>query len=285
MNTVIDILKIKNVEKIGSSADPNIKYASDVDLQEFVQTDDFFETILHKFQDRFRKAERNPNVFITDMKCGKFRGLPVRWNKQSIKRGHQYIDNIKINLVDCLQQKSIIKMDIIALIDGVFTEFSNNYYFTFSDGFTTMPISTMKLSDIFLHEFQEKMRDKKYFKALKRLYSYFKVRKNKKYQNKLITFFNSDIGKLNYQINGLQIIYDVIGNSFRTPKKSDVRHNLLVIQKNLPNEYKSLIDQIMNKSTLSHMKPEMKKTIDQLTEVVNQQTMNFIDKEIEYSTI
>ena len=166
MNTVIDILKIKSVERIGSSADPNIKYASDVDFQGYNETDDFFLNILRKFQEKFLKAERNQNIFITDFKCGMFRGQPIRWNKHTIKQGYQTIDGIRLEFIDCLQQKSLIKMDIIELINGIFREFSNNYYFIFSNGFSTMPVKGNKIEDIFLMEFQRYMKLKKYFKAL-----------------------------------------------------------------------------------------------------------------------
>ena len=166
MNTVIDILKIKSVERIGSSADPKIKYASDIDFQELHETDDFFPNILRKFQEKFVKAEGNKNIFITDFKCGLFRGQPIRWNKHTVKLGYQTIDGIRLEFIDCLQQKSLIKMDIIALINGIFTEFSNNYYFIFSNGFSTMPVTGNKIEDIFLMEFQRYMKLKKYFTAI-----------------------------------------------------------------------------------------------------------------------
>ena len=95
MNSVIDILKISNIETIGSSADSNIKYVSDIDLQEIIHTDDFYTTILQKFQKKFIEAQNNPNVFIIDFKCGMFRGELVRWNKKTIKT----IVDIKILMV------------------------------------------------------------------------------------------------------------------------------------------------------------------------------------------
>lgn len=285
MNKVIDLLTIKNSEKIGSSANPHIKYASDIDLQEMNDTEAFFPTVLHKFQEKFIKAENNPNIFITDMKCGMFRGLPLRWDKHDIRRGFKIIDGLTIHFVNCLQQKSIIKMDIIALVNGIFTEFSNNYYFTFPDGFSTMPVQGNKLVDVMFMEFQNKMKDKKYFKALKRLYSFFKLNKNKKMQDNLIHFFNSDVGKLNYQINGLQIMEEVIGNSFRRVKKSDIVHNLLVIKNHLPVEYHKLIDRILRQSTLPLMKTEITNAIDHLNDVVNEQTRKFIDNNIDYQKI
>ena len=262
-----------------------IKYASDIDLQEVIQTDDFFLEILRKFQQRFMKAQNSPNVFITDFKCGMFRGQPVRWNKHTIKDGFQNIDGINISFINCLQQKSIIKMDIIALINGIFTEFSNNYYFTFSDGFSTMPGNDTKLTDVFLFQFQQKIKEKKYFKALKRLYSYFKIKKNKKMQQTMIDFFNSNVGKLNYQINNLQIIDAVLNNPFCQPKKSDVIHNLNIIKNNLPPELAQKIDTILRCPTLQTMKLAIQDVIQQLTEVVNEQTMEFIDKKIDYQKI
>ena len=107
-----------------------------------------------------------------------------------------------------------------------------------------MPSDGNKLPSEFLLSFQNYLKLKKYFKALKRLYSYFKLKKNKVMMKKLVDFFNSDVGKLNYQINGLQIISDVIENPFRHPKKSSVTHNLHVIQEHLPTKYKSLIEDI-----------------------------------------
>ena len=269
MNKVIDILKIKDVQIIGSSMDPKIKYASDIDLQEIIQTNDFFPEVLRKFQQKFVKAQSNPKIFITDFKCGVFRGQPVRWNKNTIKDGFQNIDGINITFINCLQMKSIIKMDIIALINGVFTEFSNNYYFTFSDGFSTMPGNNTKLSNVFLFQFQQKMKEKKYFKALKRLYSYFKLKKNKKMQQTLVEFFNSNVGKLNYQINNLQILDAVLDNPFCQPNKSDIINNLNIIKKNLPLDLEQLIDTILRRPTLQTMKLAIQDVIQQLTDVVN----------------
>ena len=225
MNKVIDILKIKDVQKIGSSSDVKIKYASDIDLQEIIQTNDFFLEILAKFQQRFMKAQNNPNVFITDFKCGMFRGQPVRWNKYTIKEGFQNIDGVNICFINCLQMKSIIKMDIIAL----------------SQNFQTIIILPFQM--VF------------------------------------------HVGKLNYQINNLQIIDAVLNNPFHQPKKSDVIHNLNIIKKNLPLDLEQLIDTILRRPTLQTMKLAIQDVIRQLTEVVNEQTMDFIDNKIDYQKI
>ena len=95
-------------------------------------------------------------------------------------------------------------------------------------------------------------------------------------QNKLLDFFNSDVGKLNYQINNLQIIYDVIDNKFHKPKKSDVIYNLNIIKKNLPYELKPLIDNILNIPTLRKMKIRIQDVINELTDIVNDKTIEQI---------
>ena len=87
------------------------------------------------------------------------------------------------------------------------------------------------------------------------------MKKDKKYQSQLIHFFNSSVGKLNYQINGLGIISDVLENPFRHPKKSDIIHNLLVIKRNLPLQDQNLIDDILKRSTLQLMKLEIQQVI------------------------
>jgi hypothetical protein len=285
MDTVINILKIKNVQKIGSAANPKIKYASDIDLQEIVNVNGFYTEVLEKFRKKFLKAESMKNVYITDFKCGRFRQQVVRWNRHTIKDGFQTIDGHRINFVDCLQDKSTIKMDIIALVDGIFTEFSNNYYFIFSKGFSTTPVIANTLSDIFLMEYQKYFKLKKYFKALKRLYSYFKEKKDSKHEALLLNFFNSDVGYFNSHVNSLNIIYDVMENPFKQPSKSDIIKNLRFVQFNLPSKYKELIDGILRKPTMQLMRNEIQKVIDELTEVVNKYTLDFIQKEIKYQDI
>ena len=76
----------------------------------------------------YKKAEEDPNIFIIDFKCGEIDGIPVRWNKETIKTGKHVVKGKSVSFTDCVMMKSVMKMDIIALINGFFTEFSENYY-------------------------------------------------------------------------------------------------------------------------------------------------------------
>jgi hypothetical protein len=286
MNKITELLQFKEVETIGSFADKNIKFASDVDFQEIIFTKKSYQNILKEFQKIFKDAEKMKGVYITDFKCGVFRGnIPVRWNKSSIQKGYQMIDTVKINFVDCLQQTSMIKIDLIALIDGVFVEFSNNYYFNFPTGTTTRPTSGAKLEDLFLMDYKKYITDKLYFKALKRLYRVFKLRNDKENMKKLIDLFNSDIGVLNFQINSLNIIYDVIGNSFKEVELKDVIHNLEIVKKNLSNVYNKDIENLIKLNDLKLIKEHIPELVEKLNKKSNQNTKPLINKHFKYSMI
>ena len=96
-------------------------------------------------------------------------------------------------------------------------------------------------------------------------------------QQTLVEFFNSNVGKLNYQINNLQILDAVLDNPFRQPKKSDIINNLNIIKKNLPIDLDQLIELILRRPTLQTMRLAIQDIIKQLTDVVNEQTIEFVD--------
>ena len=97
-------------------------------------------------------------------------------------------------------------------------------------------------------------------------------------QQTFVEFFNpNDVGKLNYQINNLQILDAILDNLFRQPKKSDIINNLNIIKKNLPIDLDQLIESILRQPTLQAMRLAIQDVIQQLTDVVNEQTIEFVD--------
>jgi hypothetical protein len=280
MNKITELLQFKEVETIGSYADEKInKFASDVDFQEIIFTKKSYKNILKEFQKMFSDAEKMKGVYILDFKCGVFRGnLPIRWNKETIQKGYQMIDHIKINFIDCLQQTSMIKIDLIALINHVFVEFSNNYYFNFPSGLSTRPQSSNTLDDLFVMDYQKFIQKELYFKALKRLYRVFKLRDDTKNMNTLIKLFNGEIGLFNFQINSLNIIHDVIGNNFKEVELKDVLYNLKIVEKNLPNLYKKDVDKIIQLNDLNLIKDNIPDLIDKLNKTSNKKVLPIIKK-------
>ena len=80
---------------------------------------DSFETVIYNhFKSVFQRIKKSENTIITDFKLGEFRGKALRWDNEAIKRR----ENNGIIFDDALKQKSIIKMDIVTLLNGRFIE-------------------------------------------------------------------------------------------------------------------------------------------------------------------
>ena len=120
----------KNIEKIGKMISIESKinvvgsasikrslYYSDYDLFEHVN--DKYESMIYShFLGLFNKIHVMDNIVISDFKLG---GL--RWTINEINKGV----NNGISFNDALKKKHIIKIDIIALINGKFVEISEVY--------------------------------------------------------------------------------------------------------------------------------------------------------------
>jgi len=278
MDNSIKLLKIKDSIFIGSYSDTKIKYPLDVDLQEIAIEKYNPNQLLNIFQNKYKIAIKNDTMFIIDFKCGKYKGQPIRWNKYTIKAGYQHIDDVKINFIDTIRQNEIIKLDLITLINKQFVEFSINYYFE--------PLPNKEdIENIFLREFQFKMSHGEYFKALKRLYSYAKITKNKVLINNLINFLNGPTGALNYQINSLNIILSVLSNSFRTPTKGSILYNLTIIRDNLPTKYLVPLNKILSIGNIQDMVYPIEQLIEELNKSVNDTVQLFIKGQIDFQEV
>jgi hypothetical protein len=277
---------------IGSGAIEEVKYGSDYDLQEFVKEPDYIRSTAHLlelFRKKFKDAEKDPDVFILDFKCGvDDAGEPIRWDKKSIAKGFQKVDGRKVTFQECLLMKSTIKMDITALVDGIFIEFSDNYYITIKD-FNTFTAVAKSHEDILYslqHESKVKYHAGDYWKASKRIFAYLKsIGKTKNLIKKLITYFNSETGYLSKNRSELDIIALVVDNKFRKPRKEDVVRNLKIVRddvakvKKLPvkDDFGFLIDKVCA-LPLNKMKPEIEKLSEYLKSVVNADTKVFLDQ-------
>lgn len=273
---VIKLLKVHGTQTLlGTGADKLMDYISDIDLQEFVKCKDdgkVFKEILKIFQDKYKEVDKNKNIFITDFKCGVLYGnVPLRWDKESIKKGFQIIEDRKINFIDCLKQTSIIKMDIIALINGKFTEFSENYYFIFGKYKTFNVIDKHYLDVALLRSFQKYFKEGKPFKALKRLYSYQK--KNDKVDKKIIKFLNSKTGKLNKLAGDLEIVIDVFDLE---PDERTIKKNLRFIRKDLPKPYKNKLNEIIKIKDKEQLKEKLGELVKEIQEPIKKATYEFI---------
>ena len=113
----------------------------------------------------------------------------------------EYIDGTKIKLnnvndikLNMFKNISFIKIDYIVFLDFVFKEVSIMYIFKENDMDTDDIIK--KLTD----DYSELINNGEKFKAMKRVFSIYKIQKDHPNMKKLTSLFNSNLGKI-YEIN------------------------------------------------------------------------------------
>jgi len=254
---IFNFLSIAGLQTlVGSSADKDVVYSADYDLMEekdFKKTTDIFSKILDLFRKKYKIA-LNPknNIWIIDFKCGMFRGQPIRWDKASIKKGYVLIDNEPKYFVDCLQQESRIKMDAIAIdANGEINEYSDIYFIKIGSHELTREISPEETAILIYKDFHHYLEEKNYFKAIKRLYSYAKIKNMKPLIKELLKVINSQLGRQSKLIADLNTINDLIANNFRKVNKSVILVNLsnLGLKMSKNKSLKSISEYIMDLTT------------------------------------
>lgn len=216
---------------VGSSADDDVIYSADYDLMEqkdFKKTNNVYEDILTLFRKKYIQALKpNSNIWIIDFKCGTFRGQPIRWDKDSIKLGYVVINDEPKYFVDCLQQESRIKMDVIAVdANGVLNEYSDIYFIRIGDMSLSREINEEEAAKGIYSDFHYYIEEKNYYKAVKRLYSYAKITNNKPLMRDLLKVINSNLGVNSKMIADLGIISALIDNNFKKVNKKLIVYNL-----------------------------------------------------------
>lgn len=288
---VFNLLTITGRYKIiGSQTLPHLKYKSDFDLQEYFKTPTvgkYPQQILKLFQEKFQRALKDPNMFITDFKCGEDdKGEPLRWTKQTIKKGSQVVDGKTYYFTDVILQKSTIKMDIIAFINGVATEFTENYYFQLNGfrNFENEPIQEIK-SDI-LEDGREYLKEGNVFKALKRVNaSLILLDKDPKVQKLLENFFNSHTGYLNGIKNDIDTLKTLTENNFKKVPRDKIIDNISIIQKELEKcKEKQLREtaieelQSIKKISIKQMPNRLDEIREYLQQQINRESDAFVQK-------
>jgi len=291
-NKVFNLLTITGRYKIvGSQSIPHIKYKSDFDLLEYFNTLDvgkYPQQILKIFQKKFERASKDPNMFITDFKCGEDdSGEPLRWTKQTIKKGSQVVGGKEYKFSDVLLEKSIIKMDIIAFIDGIATEFSEMYYFTLNgyQNYDEKPIE--KIYQEILDDGREYLKEGNVMKALKRVYASLNLLdKQPAIRKILVEFFNGHTGWLNSVKNDIDTLKTLTENKFRKPPRDKVKENIALIQQKLVNcpekRLKEVaineLEEIKNKVSLKQMPNRLDEIREYIQRQVNKESHEFVEK-------
>jgi len=103
-------------------------------------------------------------------------------------------NNQGVTFAEALRHKSMIKMDIIALISGRFIEITEVYNI-YLDGEPNMSPSLDDIVDDITKEYSDEVRDGNYMKALKRMFSLLKLKgEEPRKQDILLDYLNSPEG-------------------------------------------------------------------------------------------
>jgi len=261
-------------EVIGSaSKDDKMLYSADIDLQETIKSKkDIRELILKKFQNKFKQAKKSNNLFITDFKAGlsPINNLPLKWSYDDIMNGYKLLDNnVKFQFVNVFNQKSTIKLDLVLETNDKFIEFSENYYFDLDNNKsyqqkTNEEIITSLKGDVLYYNHTKNNK----LKALKRLYSLFKLTNNKKQVDVIKKFLNLKMIGSKYKLKSdLEVILLMIEQKFKKVKINKIKQILEKLNTNI-SKYK----------TLKTIKKKIEIEIEKLKRYLNIKTNNFIIK-------
>lgn len=260
------------VNVVGSASIKRSVYYSDYDLFERVQGMSA-KSIHNHFKTVFEIIKKNKDVTITDFKCGEIGGVPLRWTYEEIKNNN----NKGITFSEALKHKSIIKMDIVVLLNGRFIEITE-VYSIFLNGQSNMSPTLEEILESISAEYVDQVRDGNYMKALKRMFSILKLKnEEKKKQDILLDYFNSPNGLIYRCKNDLETMYLVLDS----PKfdLKEVRNSLQVLKETISAfPVDNSLEQISKLKTKQAMKPLLRKQIRLLKAYINEQAKQFIQQ-------
>jgi len=275
-------------ELLGTAKDDDLDIINDYDLQEYAKFKDnkyIYNLIHEKFKEIIKDIKNNDDMYLIDFKLGKLvSSEQIRWSYNDVMKGYKIIDDEKINFVDVLHQKSIIKIDIIYIDDNhALWEISNNYYISIGDFKTYNDFDINDIKKNLLIDFKQLYyNDNNKYKSLKRLYSYYKLDHNKQKIKVLQSIFNSQIGYDNKLISDLKTLLLLIDNKFRKAERSIIYDTLTVLKNSENNENNKnlLIKLIDNFKNLSKnlIISKINDIIDIIYNNVNIETEKYISK-------
>ena len=273
---VVSIGKIMSLESkvnvVGSASIKRAVYYSDYDLFENVygKSD---RAVYNHFKNVFEIIRRSDNVVISDFKCGETNGTSLRWTYEEMKNDN----NQGVTFAEALRHKSMIKMDIIALISGRFIEITEVYNI-YLDGEPNMSPSLDDIVDDITKEYSDEVRDGNYMKALKRMFSLLKLKgEEPRKQDILLDYFNSPEVLIYRCKNDLETMYLVLDS----PKfdLSEIRESLQLLKETLSAfPVENYLEKISKMKKKDDMKPLLRKQIRILKIHINKQAKAFIKR-------
>jgi len=276
-NYIKKIVKLMSMESkvniVGSAKIKRNIYYSDYDSFSTVKGKNE-NMIYNHFRSVFEIIKNSENTIITDFKLGENeKGEPLRWTYEEIKKR----ENNGITFEMALKQKSMIKMDIVVLLNSRFIEITEVYNI-YIDGSSNVDYSKENIMKELIDDMNEQIKEGNHMKSLKRKYSILNLdNKDKAVREKLIDYFNSPIGLLNRSKSDLETMLTVI----ESPKFDiDEIRNSLQMLKEIISAFpvENNLEMISMMKTKDKMKVPIYKQINRLKEFINKHAENMFKR-------
>jgi hypothetical protein len=144
----------------------------------------------------------------------------LRWTIKDILKGFLKYRGFKITIKDAIKTGGLFKMDFILITDDKKIMDINNVWDFRIKGLKNENGVNINPERELMNEAKTLKTKGQYFKALKRLFSYYKLKNNKKLIEKLYKILNSDIGLINQISSNIELLILLLTE--KKPKIEDV---------------------------------------------------------------
>jgi hypothetical protein len=216
---LINLFKFKNypIELKGSGSYRNQLYPSDIDLFTSINKKYSIDEIYNEFIGILERTDTN-NLYFIEFKLQRLDGTKLKFYKME--------DITRDKFKEFFKNMDFAKIDYVVRFLGIFTELSIIYSFN-----TTKKNEAQSLRQ----DIEELLKEKQYYKVLKRKLSLMKDKPNPSYSLKkdmkeIINFFNSETGKKYAEMNNLKALELLLNNYNDEVTKQLVLDNLKILK-------------------------------------------------------
>ncbi len=267
---------------VGSADYKNFILSADFDLNERYKANDTPTVLNHlyeNFKEKFELAMKDPDMFIIDFKCGEDeKGEPIRWTYKDMVN-----PKLKDKFMNCLVMKATMKLDMIVFFNGSAVEITDNYFLTIGKHKHSDEKPKNDTIKSLVEDYNILISEKKYFKALKRLFSIQTI--ENKPSEKLINLFNSDLGRLYKAISDINTIILLLEQTFKKCPLNKIINNLQIIKYSVSkvvsvnvNFVTTEIDNICKIKNTNKIKSKLESLSEKLRNILNTKVEKYLIK-------
>jgi hypothetical protein len=276
--------------KITGSHAMRFKYASDYDMFTVVQTevslDELKLQVRNEFKEMMLKFKSTPDVYFIEFMCGVDKdGKALKWTMDEVIQGHK--DEYKF--IDVLDKQSVIKVEIVAYIDGQFIPFSDVFEFRIGKKGINQEKTTLDTVPSLAREVKKYYEAKNFMKVLKRLFVISLTEKNKKLSEKLINIFQSDIGFIYKIKSDLETIKEVLEKYDDKLTLTRAKDSIQALKERLATQtahtFKDSIYKMFDNASKKNTSLSINRIIDKITENIINVVNNLLKKQIKKQRI